>query len=349
MGALVNEGGFLQQRGGLLGRGSAVLCPICGDGKDDQDDEAVGQQASQAEQGDVFHAKTDHQEDETVGQHVDEDEQGTGGEDETQDAGTQRPRYVDGEDGEGEDENAGEDGHGGGLRGLCAGAWSGGRVLFPRGERLAQFGKEGAFPLVRFKDAQVRHPVAHDGQELLRVVDAGGNQQAAVGVLLRALPGQQRALLEVAGDGGGGAQFDGEGAGGEPDVALAGEVVQMTTLAAEGGGVDDLQGVDGGEAEDFELLAAFFQGSEIPDAVFVDELIGVRVARFVAVGKAAGVTVLYGALQFGEDGAAMSSSGMGCTCRPRSSAGVSSWPMSQGREESGKTACTPAMRAYWSR
>ena len=177
----------------------------------------------------------------------------------------------------------------------------GGGVLFPRGYRLAQFGKEGAFPLVWLKDAQVGHPVAHDGQQLLRVVDAGGNQQAAVGVLLRALPGQQRALLEVAGDGGSGAQFDGEGVGGEPDVALAGEVVQMTTLAAEGGGVDDLQGADGGEAEDFELLAAFFQGGEIPDAVFVDELIGVRVARFVAVGKAAGVTVLYGALQFGED------------------------------------------------
>lgn len=160
---------------------------------------------------------------------------------------------------------------------------------------------EGLLPVVRREDAQVGHPVAHDGQKLRGVVDAGGNQQAAVGVGLRGLFGQQGALLKMTGDGGGGVQLDGGGAGGKPDVALPGEVVQMTTLAAEGAGVEYLQTANGGEAEDFELLAAHFQRGEIPDAVFVDELIRVCVARFVVVGKTAGVTVLYGALQFGED------------------------------------------------
>ena len=144
-------------------------CAVCekGDGAEEQEEGAVGQQAD---------GEGDEQEEDASGEHK------------TDDAGAQRLGDVGDEDGKDEEED--EDVHGGGLRGLCAGAWSGGRVLFPRGERLAQFGKEGAFPLVRLKNAQVRHPVAHDGQQLLRVVDAGGNQQAAVGVLLRALPGQ---------------------------------------------------------------------------------------------------------------------------------------------------------------
>ena len=82
-----------------------------------------------------------------------------------------------------------------GGRGVC--------VVFPCGEGLAQFVDEGLLPVVRLKNAQVRHPVAHDGQKLRGVVDAGGNQQAAVGVGLRGLFGQQGALLKMTGDGGG--------------------------------------------------------------------------------------------------------------------------------------------------
>ena len=69
----------------------------------------------------------------------------------------------------------------------------------------------------------------------------------------------------------------------------------MRAFGGEGGAAVHLQLFDECDAEVFQ--AACFFGGQVPDTVFVDQAVGVGVARFGFVGEVAGVLLLDGRLQ----------------------------------------------------
>src|SRR5574344_1365704 len=112
------------------------------------------------------------------------------------------------------------------------------------------------------------------------------------------LLGQQLAAGEVVGDFRGDTQQHLGGLFGKPHVVLVGDVVQVAAFGDEGGVAVHLQLLDKRDAEVFQ--AACFFGGQVPDAVFVDQAVGVGNAGFGFVGKAAGVAVFDGRLQSSE-------------------------------------------------
>ena len=157
------------------------------------------------------------------------------------------------------------------------------------------------------------HPVAHDGQQLLRVVDGGGDQQVAVGVGAGDLAGQQIAPGEVVRDGGGHAQGGFHRLLGKPDVGLPLQVGKVLGLRGEARVLVHAQRFDAGDAEVFELLRARFcarfcaclraclcvqlGGGQVPDAVFMNQAVRVRLARLALVDELAGAVLPHGCLQ----------------------------------------------------
>lgn len=127
------------------------------------------------------------------------------------------------------------------------------------------------------------------------MVDLGGDQQRAIAVLAVLLLGQQLAAGEVVGDFWGDAQQHFGGLFGKPYIVLGGDVVQVRAFWGEGGAAVHLQLFDERDAEVFQ--AACFFGGQVPDAIFVDQAVGVGVARFGFVGEVAGVLLLDGRLQ----------------------------------------------------
>lgn len=115
------------------------------------------------------------------------------------------------------------------------------------------------------------------------------------------LPGQQWAAVEVVGHFRGHAQQDFGGFGGEPDVVLGIDVVGVGGVGGEAAGFVHLQPVDERDAEILEP-PVFFAG-QIPDADFMDQPVGLNVARLAFVVEAAFVAFLDGGLQRGEGGA----------------------------------------------
>ena len=128
--------------------------------------------------------------------------------------------------------------------------------LIPQRQCLLHAFNQHLLPLGGFENAHVRHPVAGNGQELLRVVDGGVDQQAAVGIGAGALVGQQIAPGEVVGDFGGNAQ------GGflrffvEPHVLHLLDEGKMLRLRGEARVFIDLQRLDAGNTKVLELLFA---------------------------------------------------------------------------------------------
>lgn len=82
-------------------------------------------------------------------------------------------------------------------------------------------------PFGGLQDASVGQPVTHDGQKLLRVVNASTHDEAAIAVCVLALIRQQRAASEVMGDLGSDSQGDRCGLSGEPDIVLLVDVVLL--------------------------------------------------------------------------------------------------------------------------
>lgn len=144
----------------------------------------------------------------------------------------------------------------------------------------------------------MRQPVAHHGQQLVDVVDMGGDEQRAVAVLAVLLLGQQGAAGEVVGHFRGDAQQHFGGFIGKPHVVFGGDVVQVAALGGEAGGGVHLQLFNQRDAEVFQ--AGGFFGGQVPHAVFVDQAVGLGVAGLAFVGEAAGVVLFDGRLQRGE-------------------------------------------------
>lgn len=128
----------------------------------------------------------------------------------------------------------------------------------------------------------------------------GGNEQRSVAVLAVLLPGQQRAAGEVVGDFRGHAQQDFGGLFGKPHVVLGGDVFQVGLLGGEVLACIHLQVFDQRDAEVFQ--AACFFGGQVPDAVFMNQAVGLGAARFGFVGEAAQVALGDGGFQRGEGG-----------------------------------------------
>ena len=86
---------------------------------------------------------------------------------------------------------------------------------------------------------------------------------------------------------------------GEPDVALAVQVVQVALFWLEGGAFVYAQRLDAGEAEGFGVVkvGAWLKGGKVPGAVLVYEAVGLHFARLAAIRKVARVVVLHCGLQ----------------------------------------------------
>ena len=118
------------------------------------------------------------------------------------------------------------------------------------------------------------------------MVDGGGDQQAAVGVGAGDLAGQQIAPGEVVRDGGGHAQGGFHRLPGKPDVGLPLQVGKVLGLRGEARVLVHAQRFDAGDAEVFELLRGYLRaclrvqlgGGQVPDAVFVNQAVRVRLA-----------------------------------------------------------------------
>lgn len=123
------------------------------------------------------------------------------------------------------------------------------------------------------------------------------------------LLGQQRAAAEVVGDFGGDAQQHFGGLGGKPHVVFAVDVGVVLGVGGEAAGFVHFQCGDEGNAEVLEQSA--LQGRQIPDAVFVDEPVGLGVARLVLVAEAAFVLLFDGGLQQGKGAAVFAQVFMG--------------------------------------
>lgn len=130
------------------------------------------------------------------------------------------------------------------------------------------------------------------------MADAGGDEQALVAIKAVLLVGQQLAAGEVVGGFGRYTQQDFGGFGGEPDVVLGADVFQMLLLWRKAAGGVNAQAVDQCNAEVFQPLR--FHGGQVPNAVFVDEAIGLGLPGLAFVGKAAFVALLDGRLQLGK-------------------------------------------------
>src|SRR5574344_2814315 len=141
----------------------------------------------------------------------------------------------------------------------------------------------------------MRQPIPHYGQQLVDVVDLGGDQQRAIAVLAVLLVGQQLAAGEVVGDVGGDAQQHFGGLFGKPHVVFVGDVVQVRAFWGEGGAAVHLQLFDERDAEVFQ--AACFFGGQVPDAVLMDQAVGLGAAWLGFVGEVAGVGLFDGRLQ----------------------------------------------------
>jgi len=153
-------------------------------------------------------------------------------------------------------------------------------------------------PLHRLHDAHVRQPIPHHGQQLVHVVDVGGDEQGAVGVQALLLARQQGAAGEIVGHVGAHAQQHFGGAFGEPHVVLGVDVFLVRGLGVEAAGFVHLQAFDQGHAEVFQ--PAGFLGGQVPHAVLVDEAVGLGLAGLGFVGEAALLVLLDGGLQCAE-------------------------------------------------
>ena len=106
-------------------------------------------------------------------------------------------------------------------------------------------------------------------------------------------------------DGGGHAQGGFFGLLGKPDVGLPLQVGKVLGLRGKVRVLVHAQRFDAGDAEVFELLRGYLRaclrvqlgGGQVPDAVFMNQAVRVRLARLALVDELAGAVLLHGCLQ----------------------------------------------------
>ena len=112
-------------------------------------------------------------------------------------------------------------------------------------------------PLNRLHNSHMRQPIPNYGQQLVNVIDVGGDQQRSIHVLALLLMRQQRTTCEVKCYFRGYAQKDFSGVFSKPNVVLGINVFPVHALRLEAAGCIHVQTFNQRNTEVFQLSAFF--------------------------------------------------------------------------------------------